>query len=229
MRDLLRGRFGCGPVRLETLALSDITDFVTARAEHLAPRSVQTVVTAMRSFLRYLQLCGFATANWVGGVPRVAHWRLAAIPDALSDRQLRDLLAAFDHTAASGRRDYAIAICFARRALRACEVSRITLDDIDWRSRVLILSSGKGRHADHLPLPSHVHVPAPRTLESGRWDHEQLTHSQLAPSCSYWQPLSQSISESRSSAPPSPVHCPPVTSPAPFSTRSQRPSSCSIL
>jgi len=166
--DLLRGRFGCGPVRLETLTLDDITAFVTARAEHLTPGSVQTVATAMRSFLRYLQLRGFATANWAGGVPRVAHWRLAAIPDVLSDGQLRDLLAAFDRTTASGRRDYAIAVCFTHLALRAGEVSQITLDDIEWRSRVLTVASGKGRHADQLPLPSHVVAALADYLRHGR-------------------------------------------------------------
>ena len=168
VRELLRERFASGPVRPETLTLGDISAFVTARAVHLVPGSALTVVTAMRSFLRYLQLCGLATANWVDGLPRVAHWRLAAIPDVLSDGQLRDLLAAFNRTTASGRRDYAIAVCFTHLALRAGEVARVALDDIEWRSRVLTVAAGKGRHADQLPLPSHVVAALADYLRHGR-------------------------------------------------------------
>lgn len=168
VRELLHARFASGAVRLETLTLRDITSFVTARAAHLAPGSTLTVVTAMRSFLRYLQLSGIAPASWVDGVPRVARWRLAAIPDVLSDGQLRDLLAAFDRATASGLRDYAIAVCFTHLALRVGEVARIALDDIEWRSRVLTVAAGKGRHADRLPLPSHVVAALADYLRHGR-------------------------------------------------------------
>lgn len=154
--ELLRDRFASGPVELEKLTLDDITSFVTARAVHLVPGSTLTVVVAIRGFLRYLQLRGIAAAHWIDGLPRVASWRLASIPDVLSDGQLRDLLGVFDRATATGRRDYAIAVCFTHLALRAGEVARISLDDIEWRSRVLTVAAGKGRHSDRLPLPSHV-------------------------------------------------------------------------
>lgn len=168
VRELLRERFDRGPVLLESLTLDDITSFVTARAVHLVPGSTLTVIVAIRSFLRYLQLRGLATAHWADGLPRVACWRLAEIPDVLNDRQIHDLLDAFDRATGRGRRDYAIAVCFTHLALRAGEVARISLDDIEWRSRVLTVAAGKGRCADRLPLPTHVLAALADYVRHGR-------------------------------------------------------------
>jgi integrase len=61
----------------------------------------------------------------------VAHWRQANLPRGLSDEQLATLLASFDLTKASGRRDYAMVLCMAELGLRACEVAALSLDDVD--------------------------------------------------------------------------------------------------
>lgn len=46
-------------------------------------------------------------------------------------------------------------ILLARLGLRACEVVRLTLEDIDWRAGELIVH-GKGGQTDSLPLPQDV-------------------------------------------------------------------------
>jgi integrase/recombinase XerD len=45
--------------------------------------------------------------------------------------------------------------CFARLGLRAVEVSRLRLDDLDWRAGQIVVD-GKAHRRDHLPLPSDV-------------------------------------------------------------------------
>lgn len=52
-------------------------------------------------------------------------------------------------------RDRAILSVLIRLGLRTCEVSRLELDDMDWRSGVLTIR-GKGAATDELPLPDDV-------------------------------------------------------------------------
>ena len=65
------------------------------------------------------------------------------------------MLASCDRDSAVGRRDYAILLLLTRLGLRAGEVIGITLDDIDWRTGVLLVT-GKADQADTLPLPADV-------------------------------------------------------------------------
>jgi site-specific recombinase XerD len=77
VREVLVTRCGTsGRVDLASLTLADVTGFVSARAARLAPGSANTVATAVRSFLHYLQLRGLSTARWAAAVPRAATWQL---------------------------------------------------------------------------------------------------------------------------------------------------------
>ena len=65
------------------------------------------------------------------------------------------VLASCDRRRLVGRRDLAILLLLTRLGLRAGEVAAITLDDIDWRSGMLLIH-GKGSREDALPLPTDV-------------------------------------------------------------------------
>jgi integrase len=54
-----------------------------------------------------------------------------------------------------GRRDFAILLLLSRLGLRAGEVARLRLDDVDWH-RGLLLVQGRGGRYDELPLPDDV-------------------------------------------------------------------------
>ncbi len=168
VRAFLAWRYGTGPIDLAALTLADLTTFVTTRGAHLAPVSANAVSGALRSFLRYLQLHGIGDAHWLAAVPRAAQWRLAALPQALTDTELASFLASFDRTTATGLRGYALALCFTALGLRVGEVARLTLDDVDWRGGVLTLSPGKTRRASQLPLPVTVAAALAEYLQHGR-------------------------------------------------------------
>ncbi len=53
---------------------------------------------------------------------------------------------------AVGRRDYAILLLLATYGLRAGEVTRLRLDDIDWRRERFSITQSKNRRTSHLPL-----------------------------------------------------------------------------
>jgi site-specific recombinase XerD len=153
---LLTSVFGVGPVDLRAVTSARARAFVTMRAKDLRPASTNVVVTAVRSFGRYLQLRGFATAAWASSLPRAADWRLARVPRVLTDEQIHALLGAFDRRRAHGRRDYAMTVCLLDLGLRASEVAGLTLDDVDWRCATISLVAGKSRRRSVLPVPDRV-------------------------------------------------------------------------
>jgi site-specific recombinase XerD len=167
-RDMLVARFGAGPVDLAALMPAHVREFVMARSRVLTPASTNAVGSAIRSFLRYLHLHGLASAGAVFTVPHAANWRLAGLPPILTDEELAALLLTFDRTAALGRRNYAIAMCLSGLGLRAGEVARLTLDDVDWRAGTIAIAAGKGRRGDHLPLPADVAEALVDYLRHGR-------------------------------------------------------------
>jgi integrase len=97
----------------------------------------------------------------------VAGWRLSGLPKGLEPDQLRRLLASCDRRTPTGRRDYAIMLLLARLGLRAGEVARLGLDDIDWRSGEITIV-GKGNRAERLPLPVDVGAAIAAYLRHGR-------------------------------------------------------------
>ena len=66
-----------------------------------------------------------------------------------------------------GRRDYAVLLLLARLGLRATEVCRLTLDDLDWRAGEIVVS-GKSRRVDRLPLPTDVGAAIAAYLQDER-------------------------------------------------------------
>src|ERR1700674_3917434 len=61
-------------------------------------------------------------------------------------------IASCDSLTAVGRRDRAVLLLLARLGLRACEIIRLTLDDIDWDQSQLRVR-GKGGRESLMPLP----------------------------------------------------------------------------
>jgi integrase/recombinase XerD len=105
--------------------------------------------------LVFLHVAGWVAVPLVQAVPSVAGWRLSSLPRGLETGQVARLLASCDRTSGVGRRDFAFLMLLSRLGLRACEVTAMSLDDIEWRVGELTVH-GKGSQTDRLPLPSDV-------------------------------------------------------------------------
>jgi integrase/recombinase XerD len=98
----------------------------------------------------------------------VPHRKLAGLPKHLTPEQLAILLRSTDRSKAAGRRDFAMIICLAYLGLRAGEVARLSIDDIDWQAGTLRISTSKVRRASILPLPDRVGKAIVAYLRNGR-------------------------------------------------------------
>lgn len=153
-RRFLTETFGSGPLKFARLRAPEVTAFIQQHAYDHGPFYARHLVRAIRSFLRYLHYKGLVDADLSLAVPKVARWRLSNLPKHLAAAQVRQVLRHCDRKTALGRRDYAIMLLLARLGLRAGEVVKLRLEDIDWEN-IRITVFGKGRWAQ-LPLPADV-------------------------------------------------------------------------
>jgi integrase/recombinase XerD len=151
LNDQFRGKAVC----FDKLRPTDVHRFVVRQGQTISLSRAKLVVTALRSFLRFLQQRGLLRTDLSTAVPGVAGWRLAHLPKALRKEQVEQLLGSCDRRTPAGRRDYAILMLLARLGLRGGEVSALTLDDIDWEHGEIAIR-GKGQRLSRLPLPADV-------------------------------------------------------------------------
>lgn len=154
VRPFVECRMREGPCGLEQLTAAEVISFVVEQS-HRAPRSLAHLVPALRSLLRYLHVTGVTPVGLASAVPTMARWKLAGLPKALPDEQVRALLASCDPETEVGQRDRAILTMMWRLGLRIGEVAALRLEDIDWRRGELVIT-GKGPRCERLPLPSDV-------------------------------------------------------------------------
>ncbi len=155
VRSFLDEQFGSKALHFDDLRAVDIHRFIVRRARVGSRGRAKLVVTALRSFLRFLQQRGLLATDLAAAVPGVAGWRLAHLPKALPAAQVERLLASCDRGKPAGRRDYAVLMLLARLGLRGGEVAAMTLDDLDWE-RGEIVVHGKGQRLARLPVPTDV-------------------------------------------------------------------------
>ncbi len=156
-----------GDLDLENVTAAEVTRFVLGESQRLRVASAKAMTTRLRSLLRFLYVQGLTANPVADAVPSVACWRLTSLPEALPPSQVACLLKSCDRRTRVGRRDFAVLIVLSRLGLRAGEVARLQLGDIDWRSGELLVR-GKGGRSDRLPLPVDVGEAIVAWLTRGR-------------------------------------------------------------
>jgi integrase/recombinase XerD len=171
VRPFLDGRFSCDGERLDLARLQagDVMAFVVARCSSQSRGSAKVTVSALRSLLGFLYLEGVIDRRLATAVPSVANWRLSGLPKGLSPDEVAGLVASCDRRSVSGRRDLAMLLLLSRLGMRAGEVARLELGDIDWRAGEIVVR-GKGDRRERLPLPVEVGAAIAAYLRDGRPD-----------------------------------------------------------
>jgi len=167
-RQFLTWRFSQADVSLHDLRPSDAIAFVRQESKRMAPAAVKGVAKALRSFLRFGEFRGEVPTGIAAGVPSVATWTTTPpIPKAIAAEHAQRAIDSCDRLTVVGRRDRAVLLLLARLGLRACEIIRLALDDIDWDQGQLRIR-GKGGRQSLLPLPADVGAAIAAYLQHGR-------------------------------------------------------------
>jgi integrase/recombinase XerD len=91
------------PYTVNSSPRADITAFVQRQATLVKSKRAPLVVTALRSFLRYLFYRGIVAVDLATCVPTIATWSLSKVPRFLAREQIEKILGSCDKETAIGR------------------------------------------------------------------------------------------------------------------------------
>lgn len=124
-------------------------------------------ITAVRAFLRYLIADSKCAAGLDACIPVLAHWRLSSLPRYLQPEEVERVIASCSGTSPAGIRDRAILLLLARVGLRAGDILRLRLSDLDWQEATIRVV-GKGRRQTLLPMTQEIGDAIVAYIKDGR-------------------------------------------------------------
>lgn len=152
---------------LSKVTAGDVTRAVLDESRTRSVGSVQFFVVAVRAFLRFCCWEGLVDVDLSAAAPAMTGRRTPVMPRGIGRRDAQALLTSCDRRQSMGRRDHAVLLLLIRLGLRAGEVARLRLEDIDWHTGQIMVR-GKGGRQDLLPLPVDVGESVAGYLQRGR-------------------------------------------------------------
>lgn len=132
----------------------DISEYISVLARQ-NPAGVSGVLTRLRSFFRYLILEGLIEENLIFSLQVQAAVR-KKVRFGFSAEEADKILAAVDRSSDTGKRNYAMLTLARHTGLRAIDVTRLRLQDIDWGNSEIRIVQHKTKRPLILPLENIV-------------------------------------------------------------------------
>ena len=128
----------------------NVNECVTSFALHYAG-GLGSAISCVRLFLHFLYEHSLTETDLSLSLPELVAAR-KMFHEGFTEDELDRLLAHPDRDTATGKRDYAMMVLAAQSGLRACDVVRLELGSIDWRTREIRLTQHKTSEPLSLPL-----------------------------------------------------------------------------
>jgi len=154
---------------LARLSVHDVDAYLRQCCKRLRRASIEEYAVCLRDFLRHLHRRGHTVLDLSGTVIGPRLYDHEDIPSALRPEEVQRVLEVTreDHSPI-GMRDYAILMLLATYGLRAAEIVRLRLEDINWRRDVLCVRHSKTGASSELPLLGEVGEVILQYLQKGR-------------------------------------------------------------
>jgi integrase/recombinase XerD len=154
---------------LAQLSVGYIDAYLKERCRGLRRASIEERTLHLRDFLRHLYRSALTAADLSGAVIGPCIYEHENIPSALRAEEVRRVLEVTrEDLSPVGLRDYAILALLATYGLRAAEIVKLRLEDIDWRRDVLRVRHAKTGMYSELPLLREPGEAVLRYLEEAR-------------------------------------------------------------
>ena len=101
LKRFLLERYGDGPIRLRELTPDDVSNFLLGHAPCATRGQAKFMVTALRSFFRFLFQQGETDTDLAGAVPTVRSWRLSGLPKYIDAEDVQRVIDGCSQTRAS--------------------------------------------------------------------------------------------------------------------------------
>lgn len=129
-----------------------VYDYLKKEGATTDRRGMHCVCSSLRNLFRFLRIKGHSLAHGLDKFPRPRIYARESLPRFLQADQVQRTLASVDRTTAQGIRDYAVLMLLTAYGMRAAEVARLSLDDLDWVGGKIHLRNRKACRNDVFPL-----------------------------------------------------------------------------
>lgn len=151
------------------LSLRQIDAYLQLRSAQIRRTTLKLVSQRLSGFLRFLHREGHLSEDLSRSMIHPTLYEFENIPSVLKPQEVTQILKVTRRDrSARGRRDFAILMLLSMYGLRAGEIVRLALDDIDWRANTILIRHSKVRGTTVLPLLPAVGEALLSYLKSGR-------------------------------------------------------------
>lgn len=154
---------------LSRLSVRDVDAYLQQYCRGLRRASIEDCTVCLRDLLRHLHRTGRTAADLSATVigPRI--YEHEDIPSALRPEEVQRVLEVTRRDVSpAGLRDYAVLMLLATYGLRAAEIVRLRLEDVDWKRDLLRVRHAKTGTYSELPILRDPGEAVLRYLEKAR-------------------------------------------------------------
>ncbi len=141
---------GCN--KMSKLNRNYIQQFIVSEGNRYSRHTMSSYCSKLRGFLAYLYRSRMIKADFSAVVITPKIYKHEKCPTFLKEHEIRAMLSAVDQNSIIGKRDYAILILLSTYGLRGIEITRLRLEDIDWRSKKIHFRGRKAGNNSTYPL-----------------------------------------------------------------------------
>jgi site-specific recombinase XerD len=151
----------------EAITFEAVSHFINSLVG-LAPVTINSRVSELRNYFRFLYLEGYIREPISEKLPRIVSVTRTKLPTVWTEEQVEKVIEGVDLASPCGKRDYAMILFAARLGLRVGDIMKLQLTDIDWKENKITIIQSKTKETLVLPLPNEVGWALINYLREGR-------------------------------------------------------------
>ncbi len=128
-----------------------ISDYVKAIYWH-HEKSISSILTALRVFLRFLYLNQYIDEDLSLKVPHQKKYYYPPVPSVWNKEDVIRMLESIDRGNPTGKRDYAILLLVTKLGIRAGDIKSLTLSDLNWQLKSIEIRQNKTKNSVTYPI-----------------------------------------------------------------------------
>jgi integrase len=156
---------------ISEVQLADVSLFIPFISKQYQPTSMRTVLSALRSFLRFVETNNLTAFCLSHAIPSSSGRKTVVVPKITSEEEQK-LLDSEDRTTSSGKRNFAMFLLALRTGLRSIDIINLKLGDIQWKSNTIEIVQAKTDTPLVLPLLTDVGNAIADYILNGRPDSQ---------------------------------------------------------
>lgn len=141
----------CNQNKIDSISKDNIHDYIIS-LNNKQNSTIDKYLKNLRLFFRYLYNEKHVLIQVENLIPKTKYQVKSKIPFYWDDENISKLLKTINREKTIGKRDYAIFLILTRLGIRASDVVRLKLDNIDWSNNQIKFIQHKTKEIQRLPL-----------------------------------------------------------------------------